>query len=93
MRMPSAKDVAADLKDVVLQINRDGMSADDYCDVRLQVNADGGHQLHSGDEQYDTDHTGFWGSSVVSVNTTPRECRNIARQLINEAWDSYYSSR
>lgn len=44
-----------------------------YIDVRLQVHAevDCGEfkimdwQLHTGDSQYDTDHTGFWGHASV----------------------------
>lgn len=52
-------------------------------DVRLQV-TDGGWALRTGDSSYDLDHSGYWGAGWVGPGTN---CRELARELINEARD------
>lgn len=53
-------------------------------DVRLQVQEDGGWDLHFGDSSYDQDHRGYWGASCLSLRTN---CRSLAWDLIGEAQD------
>ena len=62
-----------------------GKNDDDYGECRLQVMPDGGWYFRTGDSQYDTDHRGYWGNASVSTQTTKSECREIARQLIEDA--------
>jgi hypothetical protein len=61
-------------------------------DLRLQVDGDG-WELHFGDASYDQDHNGVWGaSSLPEGKTTARECRSIARDLLNQCADQYAES-
>jgi hypothetical protein len=59
------------------------------CDVRLQI-VDGSYQVHWGDPGYDTDHRGFWGVSSLRLNMTKKECYSTAKELLDDAEDSYY---
>ncbi len=52
-------------------------------DVRLQVRG-GGWCLHTGDSSYDQDHRGCWGVGYLTRRTN---CRELARELIDEARD------
>ncbi len=54
-------------------------------DVRLQVYPNGQWQLHMGDASYDTDHTGFWGASSLSLYATRNSLKELARDLTEQA--------
>ena len=79
MKLPSIKDVAGALIRAKRQIGSDDMFV---LDVRLQVLEDEDWVIHTGDAQYDTDHSGFWGAGYL---TKCSNCRDLARDLINEA--------
>jgi len=62
-------------------------------DMRLQVLAGPDYPLVSwrtweGDNQFDTDHRGFWGSAFVPYGCTRKESQTIARQLVEEAQEA-----
>ncbi len=93
---PTIKELAADL--TALKRATDWESCEDpdcadpdcesdpgerWLDVRLQC-VDGAWSLHEGDPQYDTDHRGYWGAGSLSPRTN---CRELARELIDEAKD------
>ena len=59
---------------------------DEDGEVRLQLHA-GDWELHTGPSDYDTDHRGAWGASLVSAGATWAACRSVARDLIAEALD------
>ena len=84
MRFPSIKDVASELR--LINANVEG-----ECDVRLQVYEDGKWVVRSGLSDYDQDHQGYWGASMVPgyVNTVSGRWRfnstTIARDLLSQA--------
>lgn len=53
-------------------------------EVRLQVREDGWLIL-TGDSQYDQDHRGAWGCGFIRRGANWAECRECARDLINDA--------
>jgi len=53
-------------------------------DVRLQVQGEGGHQLHVGSAQYDTDHSGYWGSGTLNIPNSPAERVALAHDLVEQ---------
>ena len=55
-------------------------------DVRLQYDS-GLWNLHTGDAQYDTDHTGRWGESSVDASESLRQCRETAADLVDQVLD------
>jgi hypothetical protein len=63
-----------------------------YCDkggeldVRLQVSDNGDWAVRFGDAQYDQDHRGFWGSSIVSYD---QNLVDIAMELLDQAKEQY----
>lgn len=59
----------------------------EYMDVRLQVTGDGDWALHTGDPQYDTDHSGAWGDTSFKVFGA-ENLENRARELIDGVKDS-----
>jgi hypothetical protein len=89
MKWPTIKEVAKALRDVKPWHGRDEA---DQLDVRLQVLpedtswGEGAWHIHTGDAQYDTDHRGFWGASMIDARTN---CRELAKELLDEAKDHY----
>lgn len=81
IKMPTVKEVAAELR--AIKADR-WFDAEGWVDVRLQVCKGGDWVVHSGDAQYDTDHTGFWGCSSLSSRSN---CRDVARDLIDQCAD------
>ena len=71
--------------------NYDPKYQDEYQDIRLQV-VDDSYMVHWGDPSFDTDHRGFWGVSSLFPKMTKKECYAVAKELINDAADNYYSS-
>jgi uncharacterized protein YlaI len=61
----------------------------DMIDCRLQC-ATSGWSFHIGSSDYDTSHAGFWGASCMSRER--QNCRELARNLIDEARDAYAES-
>lgn len=59
-------------------------------DIRLQVYENGDWSLHTGDSQYDTDHTGYWGATIAGVDSDPAD---LAEDLVSEAEEDYYTNR
>jgi len=57
-------------------------------DVRLQVLGDGTYYHHSGDAQYDTDHSGFWGAGRVAPTDDDVALIETARDLVEQVLDS-----
>lgn len=62
-------------------------------DCRLQLYEDGVWALRTGDASYDTSHLGFWGASSVSIEATNKECKDIAKDLIEQVKDHFYQSQ
>jgi len=62
---------------------------DDDCqgctDVRLQIDSDGDWSIHSGSAQYDQDHRGYWGSSIVSKQDSDADLQEIVADLMSQA--------
>ena len=63
-------------------------------DIRLQVRKlensnESSWSVHTGDSSYDQDHRGEWGANFVLVNATDAECREIAKDLIEQAKESF----
>jgi hypothetical protein len=98
MRWPKISEVASDLKGINNAASSyfpDEGTEDEpfYIDVRLQVYEDGNWAIRSGDSQYDQDHRGYWGSSSVPGSGKPFKATETARELIEQAKDSYAMSR
>lgn len=84
MRFPTINDVASELRAINKEIlERD--DADEGIDVRLQVLPNGEWAVHSGSPDYDQDHRGFWGSSMVPGNNRRFSSTDVARDLIEQA--------
>jgi len=77
---PTIKDLAS-----ALTANKRWCESGDQggIDVRLQVQ-EGGWALRTGDSSYDLDHRGYWGAGYL---TRSSNCRELARELIEEARD------
>jgi hypothetical protein len=58
--------------------------------VRLQVNGNKWF-IHTGLSDYDQDHRGFWGGSGLCYGR--QNLTALARELLGQAKDHYYSSR
>jgi hypothetical protein len=56
-------------------------------DVRLQMDDEGGWIIHWGLADYDTDHTGYWGSGTIAGSNT--NFAELAADLISQAVDAY----
>jgi hypothetical protein len=94
MRFPSIKSVAAELRG----INKEAGAGHDYdeyssVDVRLQVYEDGAWAVRWGSSDYDQDHRGYWGASSVPGNNRRFHSEDVARDLIDQAKDSYHQSK
>jgi hypothetical protein len=90
MHFPTIKQVASNLKYINSTIdstNEDGL------DIRLHVWEDESWTIHTGDSQYDTDHRGFWGSSTLMGKCNWLSIRDIARDLLDQVKEDYYSSQ
>ena len=61
---------------------------EDAIDVRLQVFEAGNWRLHSGDPQFDDDHTGYWGSG--SLVKGRQNLTQLAQDLRDQAIDHWY---
>lgn len=83
---PSIKSVARCLVETKTTINTEYPELD----VRLQVTEDGGWGLHTGDSQYDQDHTGYWGYGYLTRRTN---CYELAQELVSEAQDHWAQSQ
>lgn len=57
-------------------------------DVRLQVTEDT-WRIWSGDPQYDTDHTGWWGDTVLTADDDKNDCVAKADEMIQAAREHY----
>ena len=56
-----------------------------YTDVRLQIYKDGSWAIRSGSSDYDQDHRGYWGASLLSFDR--ENITVIARDLLEQAKD------
>lgn len=62
----------------------------DGLDVRLQVSESGGWALHTGSAQYDTDHTGYWGSDTLAGDSaTGAVSLEMAKGLVDQVLEDY----
>ena len=82
MRFPSIQDVARELRAV-------NNFADDECDVRLQVEADGSWAVRYGDSSYDQSHLGYWGASSVPGSGRRFPSISTASDLLEQAKEQY----
>lgn len=55
--------------------------------VRLQWNGKNGWRAYVGDPGYDTDHTGYWGSTYVDPAHSDAELLDAAYELVEECLD------
>lgn len=89
MKFPSIAAVASELRHVKTYCHcEEPVQGDDdsgWADVRLQV-MESGWSVHSGDSSYDQDHRGYWGTSSLDRRSN---CRDVARDLIEEAKNHY----
>lgn len=95
IHFPSIAHVAAELRAVNKNTfdrprGRRG-EAEDSIDVRLQVYPDGDWSVRWGPSDYDQDHRGFWGASSVPGNNRRFRADDVARQLIDQAKDHFFS--
>ena len=81
MRFPTISDVATKLR----RINKQDSGDEEGIDVRLQVHTDGTWTVNWGLSDYDQDHRGFWGSSIVPGDNRRFDSKDIARDLIEQA--------
>lgn len=84
MRFPSIQSVASALREV------NSNSEEGECEVRLQVYEDGAWAIRVGSSDYDQDHRGFWGCSIVPG--TRFNSTEIARDLLSQCRDHYCTS-
>jgi hypothetical protein len=61
--------------------------AGEWCDVRLQVYADGAWALRWGPSDYDLDHRGAWGASCVPC-AGRYDSVDVARDLLSQVCES-----
>jgi hypothetical protein len=61
----------------------------DETDVRLQLHEDGSYDIHTGCAQYDLDHRGYWGAGTLARERSPQDRIDLARDLIEQAFDAY----
>lgn len=78
-------------------LSEDGDEENAGGDIRLQVlpgiyDTPGSWRTWSGDSQYDTDSRGFWGTSFVPYRCTHKQALEIARELIDDAQESFAMS-
>ena len=99
MKFPNIKDVTAEVIHYRDYLNNyfDPKDIEDEegnagGDVRLQVFESGGWQLNTGDSSYDQSHKGFWGASSVGIDATNKDCREIAKDLIEQAKEHYHQT-
>lgn len=85
MRLPTVDELVNEVSDVLDVPIETGVDLD----VRLQVLDDGMWKLHYGDAQYDTDHHGYWGASVIRVGMRRKELADVADDLIAQAEDQH----
>jgi hypothetical protein len=45
-------------------------------------------EVLTGDSQYDQDHRGYWGCGYVEAGASRAACREVAREIIEEALDA-----
>ncbi len=93
MRLPSIKSVASELRGYKPYIEDsfvEESGEEPGMDVRLQYHDNGGWCLHTGDSQYDQDHRGHWGAGYLTRATN---CRELAKELIDEVVESIAMSR
>jgi len=64
-------------------------SDEPWLDVRLQASESDG-RLHVGDAQFDTDHSGFWGSSSICEHDDYDTLCDVARDLIDQVMEDAY---
>lgn len=83
--VPSVAEVAGALRTV----QKSCLVEVDQTDVRLQVQEDGSWNVHFGAPDYDQDHRGFWGASVITDEDGAGELANVACDLIQQAQDSF----
>lgn len=89
MRFPSIQNVASDLRGY----NQEADSHPEGHDVRLQVYKTGDWAVRFGDSSFDQDHRGYWGSSSIPGGNRRFHSENVARDLISQAKDQYYSEK
>lgn len=78
---PSAEAVTDALREVATSPYVDLTDGAD-CDVRLQVYPSGAWAIRYGLSDYDQDHRGFWGASVIDAETN---LTRTAQDLIDQA--------
>lgn len=85
VRFPRSHELVNEMSEI-LDVPAEGITD---MDVRLQVLDDGTWQLHYGDAQYDTDHRGYWGASIISVGMNRRDLNGVAQDLISQAQEHH----
>ena len=90
MRFPSIKVLASHLVSVNRSLEFYG---EEGIDTRLQVLEDGTWEIHTGDSQYDQDHRGYWGSNSLPGDGHRFNSREVAKDLIDQVKEVYYTSQ
>jgi len=81
------RDMIAELDGIIMDV--DSLPEEDReggIDVRLQIQEDGSWSIHAGDAQYDTDHTGYWGASMVDSDSDAGE---VVLDLVGQAMSDF----
>lgn len=73
---------------VAQALRRIQKTVDSEVDVRLQVYPDGEWAVRWGLSDYDQDHRGYWGASVMDPADDHEMLFRIAREMIDQAEDS-----
>lgn len=87
MKFPRIDDVAAELRKINANIEGE-------TDVRLQVYDNGHWAIRTGSSDYDQDHHGYWGASllpgVVRGETVRFSSIRTAKELLAQVKEHYY---
>jgi len=85
---PTKDEVAREIRALSKRLAADGIRSrgDDFVDLRLQVYPDGHWALRWGSSDYDQDHRGWWGSSILPPPSAPmKEFLAVAAELLDQA--------
>lgn len=94
VRLPSIANVRAALRSSWKYLRRNfdrsefEQTGEDFAgqDVRLQVHENGSWALHVCSSDYDQDHRGYWGASLLSYDR--QNLTDLARDLIGQCADA-----
>lgn len=66
-----------------------GYESEPGIDVRIQwFDETGSYKLHTGDSQYDTDHSGNWGYGFIPYDCSINDADYIANELVENLEDN-----